>query len=61
MRRTLRCINAPCLLPALPAPPPGLQLRLKVVRPARLISAAAAHDPAAAAQEQCPKAVGAPY
>ena len=61
VRRTLRCINAPCLLPALPAPPPGLLLRLKVVRTARLIPAAAAHDQAAAAQEQWPKAVGAPY
>jgi ATP-binding cassette subfamily B protein len=37
VRRTLRCINAPCLLPVLSAPPPGLLLRMKVVRPARLI------------------------
>ena len=36
VRRTLRCINAPCLLPVLSAPPPGLLLRLKVVRPAQL-------------------------
>jgi ATP-binding cassette subfamily B protein len=36
LRRTLRCLNAPCLLPALAAPPPGMLLRLKVVRPARL-------------------------
>ena len=37
VRRTLRCINAPCLLPVLSAPPPGLLLRMKVVRPAQLI------------------------
>jgi protein-S-isoprenylcysteine O-methyltransferase Ste14 len=54
VRRTLRCINAPSLLPALPAPPPGLLLRLKVVRPARLI-------PDVLPYEHEPKAVVAPH
>ncbi|MFN7741171.1 MAG: hypothetical protein ACK5RA_13095, partial [Cyanobacteriota bacterium] len=50
MRRTLRCIVAPCLLPVLSAPPPALLLRLKVVRPARLI-------PEGPPQENGPEAV----
>jgi ATP-binding cassette subfamily B protein len=33
-RRTLDCFSAPCLLPALPALPPALALRFKVVRTA---------------------------
>ena len=35
-RRTLACLVAPCRLPDPPPLPPGVELRVKVVRPARI-------------------------
>jgi ATP-binding cassette subfamily B protein len=39
-RRTLTCLQAPCVLPALPPLPEGVDVRLKVVRAATLAAAA---------------------